>query len=395
MNLRGEISSCVGVGRRDRRTPCPIAGVCRVPDAFWSRTSCRAETTRFRGPMPRCAFGMDILKTRTKLLAGFHASLLVGTALVLLTGTAPASAHTPQVDPTCTGVTVTLANYAETAEEPTPNALTVTVDGEEVENVTFGATFSGQFDFADTTIGHDYTVTVDAPGTTYDRYFEGTTEACVAPPVPADAAAAVHIVPPSCDVPARLVLDEAVHATWSTPTAVTGPADYSVVATADAGHVFATGEKIATFTGRLDGQLDSVEAGCATSPETTPPKPEPVVTSESVDDEDCTTDTITTTTTTVSTGWVLDEASNTWLATQPVTTVTTADRESNEQECPTPAGTNAGGVVELPSTPADTNAGVVSELPSTGADSGWLFAVAGTLLAAGAALVLVRRTRQV
>lgn len=322
---------------------------------------------------------MDILKTRTQLLAGFNASLLVGAALVLLAGTAPASAHTPEVDPTCTGVTVTLANYAETTAEPTSNALIVTVDGAEVENVTFGATFSGQYDFADTTVGHAYTVTVDAPGTTYDRFFEGTTEACVAPPVPADAAAAVHVEPPSCDVPARLVLDEAVHATWSTPTAVTGPADYSVVATAVAGHVFADGTTTATFTGRLDGQLDSVEAGCATSPETVPPKPEPQVTSDSVEAEDCTTDTITTTTTTVSTGWELDDASNTWLPAPPVTTVTTADRESTQQECPTPVGTQTS---------------VVDELPSTGADNGWLIAVAGTLLAAGVALMLVRRTRK-
>lgn len=321
---------------------------------------------------------MDILKTRTKLLAGFNASLLAGAALVLLAGTAPATAHTPEVDPTCTGVTVTLANYATTTDEPTPNGIIVTVDGVEVENDAFGAAFSGQYDFADTTIGHAYTVTVDAVGTTYDRFFEGTTEACAAPSVPADAIAGVHIVPPTCDIPARLVLDDAVNATWSTPTAVTGPADYSVVATAAAGHTFSDGKTTATFAGRLDGQLDSAEAGCATSPEATPPKPEPKVTSDSVENEDCTTGTITTTTTTVSTGWDLDDASNTWVPAPPVTTVTTADRESTQQDCPTPVGTQTS---------------VTDELPSTGADSGWLLAVAGTLLAAGAALVLVRRTR--
>lgn len=321
---------------------------------------------------------MDILKTRTKLLAGFNASILLGAALVLLAGTAPASAHTPEVDPTCTGVTVTLENYSEAAGDSTPNLVTVTIDGVEVANDEFGAAFAGQYDFADTTIGHEYAVTVDALDNAYDRFFEGTTDACTAPPVLADATAALHVTTPTCDVPARLELGEAVNATWSTPTAVAGPADYSVVATADAGHVFADGETTATFTGRLDGQLDSVEAGCATSPGTVPSKPEPVVTSTSVDEANCDTDTITTTTTTVSTGWAYDSDSNSWLPTTPVTTVTTADRDAGQQDCPTPVGVKS----------------AATELPSTGADSGWLLGVAGALLAAGAALVLVRRTRR-
>ena len=360
--------------------PCPIAGAVRVSDVFWfpllepgRNDACPEEI------LPGRALEMDILKTHTKLLAGFNTSLLVGAALVLLAGTAPASAHTPEVDPTCTGLTVTLENYGATAGEPTPNAVTVVIDGDEVANVEFGAAFSGSYDFADTTTGHEYAVTVDARDNAYDRFFEGTTDACVTPPAAADALAAVRVLPPTCDVPARLVLDAPVNATWSTPTAVTGPADYSVVATAVAGHTFATGDTTASFTGHLDGQLDSVEAGCHTSPGTVPPKPEPTVTNDAVESEDCATETITTTTTTVSTGWALNEDTNTWQPTPPVTTVATADRDATAQECPTPAAV----------TPT-----VDDELASTGADNGWLLAVAGTLLAAGMVLMVTRRIRR-
>ncbi|MBG6237381.1 LPXTG-motif cell wall-anchored protein [Mycetocola sp. CAN_C7] len=315
------------------------------------------------------------MKTRTKLLAGFNASILFGAALVLAAGAAPASAHTPEVDATCESVTLTLENYGHTPEAPTPNTVTVTIDGVEQENTAFGAGFAASYDFDDVAVGHEWAVVVDAADDTYDRSFDGTTEPC-APAVPADASATVTVEPPTCDIPARLVLGDVVNATWSTPTATTGPADYSVVATADEGHLFASGETTETFSGRLDGQLDSVEAGCATLPGTVPPMPEPVVTTDAVEAEDCTTDTITTTTTTVTTGHVFDEVSNTWVTAEPVTTVTSTDRAATQVECPTPAQT------------------VASELPSTGADSSWLVAVAGLLVAAGVALMATRRIRR-
>lgn len=330
---------------------------------------------------------MEILRTRTTFLARFHASLLVGAALVLLAGAAPASAHTPEVTATCTGVDVALLGYDTTDAQPTPNTLTVTIDGAEAENTAFGAAFAGQYDFADTSIGHTYEVTVDAVDNAFDRSFEGTSDTCVSPAAPADAMAGVRVLPPSCDIPARLELDSPVNATWSMPTAVSGPADYSVVATAVTGHVFPGGATTATFTGHLDGQLDSFEAGCATSADSVPPKPEPVVTSTPVDDVDCATEAVVTATTTVSHGWAFHAESNTWLPERPVTTVTTADRAATAEECPVVVTTGSAGESRASS--------AASELPSTGADLGWLIVVAGALVAAGASLLLMRRTRRV
>ncbi len=273
--------------------------------------------------------------------------------------------------------------------------MTVAIDDIEVAHEKFGKSFSGRYDFDDTTIGHEYSVVVDAVGTAYDRSFTGSTEACEAPPTPTDASAAVRVLPPTCDVPARLVLEDAVNAVWSTPTAVEGPAEYSVVATANDGHLFSTGEDTETFTGELADKLDSVEDGCEAPPAPVPARPEPVETSTSVDTQNCDTEIVTTTTTTSVTGWAYDEESNTWLATPPVTTVTTSDRDATEEECPTPVvpATSDSGTTSVADVDERVSTGG-GELASTGADSGWLLGVAGAFLAAGAALMLVRRTRR-
>lgn len=72
-----------------------------------------------------------------------------------------------------------------------------------------------------------------------------------------DASASVSITPATCDSPEKLVLGTATNATWRTPTRTTGPGDYSVVATGNAGppqHLFADGSKTKTFTGTLAGK---------------------------------------------------------------------------------------------------------------------------------------------
>lgn len=78
-------------------------------------------------------------------------------------------------------------------------------------------------------------------------------------PVVKDASASVSITPPSCTVPAKLVLGSTVYASFGVPTRTTGPGSYSVTATASSGHVFADGQPTKTFSGTLADKLDPNE----------------------------------------------------------------------------------------------------------------------------------------
>jgi LPXTG-motif cell wall-anchored protein len=327
---------------------------------------------------------MDIVKAHTRAIAGLNASVLVGTALVLLAGATPASAHVPEVDATCEGIAVNFENYATSPEATSPNLVTVSIDDLEVATEQFGGTFSNAYAFDDTTIGHSYSVVVDAVGTTYDRTFDGKTDPCPAPSVPADATAEIQVLPPTCDVPARLVLGAVTNATWSTPTAKVGPGAYSVVATAKDGHTFADGDKTLTFNGNLVDTLTTAD-GCAPSV-VVPPKPTPVVTSTPVEEKDCSSNSITTTTTTVSTDWVLDTTANVWNPGTPVSSTTTAVRAATPLECPA--------AVTPPVPSVDNSTPVADNLPSTGSESAWMIALAGGLLLMGAALIVTRRVRR-
>ena len=278
------------------------------------------------------ASGTDILKTPNKLVAGFGTSLLIGAGLVLLAGAAPASAHTPNVVPTCDDVTVTLTNYGASDK----NTIKVTIDGEIVEEKSFGKEFTNVYPFADRTVAHTYRVEVDAPGAAYDVDKSDSSTPCPAPVVP---------------------------------------------------------------------------------PVVVPEKPEPVESATTEEKVDCDSKTVTTITTTTTTGWTLDEKSNTWTKTEPVTTVTEKERAATPAECKivppttvvppvtppttvTPPVTPPTTVVPPVTPPTATTTPVIEttpvadKLPSTGSDMGWTLPLAGGLLLAGIALMLVRRTRR-
>lgn len=103
-------------------------------------------------------------------------------------------------------------------------------------------------------------------GTTSSRYHDTRVEnfdwnKCASTAVK-DASASISITPATCDSPEKLVLGQAVNATWGTPTRTTGPGSYSVVATGNVGppqHLFSPGSgvstdgKTQTFTGDLKG----------------------------------------------------------------------------------------------------------------------------------------------
>ncbi|MEO7005388.1 MAG: hypothetical protein ABI275_05485 [Terrimesophilobacter sp.] len=92
-----------------------------------------------------------------------------------------------------------------------------------------------------------------------------------------DATAVASTTAASCDVTGTLTLGATSNAKWGTPV-YTG-ANYSVVATADPGHVFVDGQATKTFTGTLPTALDSDDPACQLD---THPLVTPVVTSKNL-----------------------------------------------------------------------------------------------------------------
>ena len=323
---------------------------------------------------------------------------------------APAAAHTPQVSATCSDLSVRLDSYEEGRGQydRTPNKVTITVDTATLVTENFGRSFYRDVSLGDKTLAHAWTVVIDAVGTGYDRTFSGTSTPCAPPPPIADAAASVSITEPTCTDGAKLVLGVATNATWSTPTATTGPASYSVTANALNGHVFADTTQSQTFTGQLNGKLDPTKPPCYTPPveppvdppvdPPMPEQPEPVVTVDVDEVAHCDTDEIVTTTTTTTVDTVPNpDGTPTWVSTTPVVVVTSTTRAAEDQECPDPdftdgdgGGGDGGGSGGTPEFTADGDT-----LAVTGVDMGWAPWFAGFLALAGAALLAYPRLRTV
>ena len=320
------------------------------------------------------------MNTRTRLAAGFTAAILMAGGLALAAA-APASARTPEVNSTCDTLTVEMTSY-EGSQDSKPNNVTVTIDNEEVENENFGQSFKASYDFDNKYEAHNYVVKVDAPDTQYDKTFTGSSKPCEAPPLAKDATAELTVTPPTCEVPAKLVLGKTKHAEWGTPSATDGPVSYTVTATAKNGHLFESGDSTQIFTGELAGVLDPNTEPCYVPP-VIPVKPEPVVTSVDKETIDCTSKSVTTVTTTTTTDWVYDEETNTWVEAEPVITTASVTRDATATECPT---------VVPPVTPV-TPVAASEKLASTGFDSGWLVPLAALMLAAGIVLPFARRLR--
>ena len=216
----------------------------------------------------------------TRITASLALIALGGTGIALASATA-ASAHTPEVDSTCTTLTVALANYSTSNDNAKPNSITVSIDDETVADSAFGAGFTGSYDFDDKTVAHHYEVVIDSVDNAYDRTFSGDSVVCasLAPPVvPTDAKAELSTTPAACGKAGTLVLGDVQNAEWQTPSATIGPADYSVTATAKEGHTFPDGTNTLTLTGTLGGALDAAVAPCATTPPTPPAATPPVST---------------------------------------------------------------------------------------------------------------------
>jgi hypothetical protein len=110
-----------------------------------------------------------------KLLAGALGTVLALGGLGVATAT-PAAAATPDIQPACSSLYVTLDGY------PDGTAVALSVDGETVEQVTFDGNHSLWHDI-DGSVPHDWSVVVDVPdGAEGDFADSGTTTPCGAPP---------------------------------------------------------------------------------------------------------------------------------------------------------------------------------------------------------------------
>jgi hypothetical protein len=293
--------------------------------------------------------------TTKKLLALTLAAGVVALGASTVAVSAPASAHTPEASATCSTLTVALDNYSVGNNGAMVNSVTVEIDSELVEETRFGASLHEDYPLGDTTVAHDYLVEIDASGTRYDREFSGTSTPCVLAVV-ADAAADLTTTPPTCDTDGALVLGAPQNATWGIPSAVTGPGQYAVTATATAGHVFADGTATKSFSGTLDGRLDAAQPPCATAV-IVPDRPAPVSETSDATTLDCGSLSQTTTTTTSTTDWALDPSTNTWLTTPAVVSSTSTTVAVPAGVCPGPIG-------DTPLTPVETPSTTVALTPS-------------------------------
>jgi hypothetical protein len=150
---------------------------------------------------------------------------------------------------------VKLDSYESSRNNPNPNSVRITIDGSQVLSESFGNSFSRGFTFTDATKAHSWTVVVDAPGSQWDKTLSGTSSPC-APTTVADASAELSVTSATCSSPGSLVLGTVRFATWGTPSATTGPANYTVTATATKGHTFSDGKNTKSFTGSIPGTLD-------------------------------------------------------------------------------------------------------------------------------------------
>ena len=336
-------------------------------------------------------------------------ALALGASAVAVPQTA--SAHTPEASATCSTLTVALSNYTVGANGAMINSMSVEIDSAVIDETDFGSSLHESYSLGDTAVAHDYVVEIDASGTQYDRDFSGTSVPCKRA-VTADADAALTVTPATCDTNGALVLGESENSTWGTPTAVAGPAAYSAIATADAGHAFADGSTTKSFAGTLEGMADADQTACA-AVVIVPDRPAPIRDVTDQTDLDCDSATRTTTTTTTTTDWALEPSTNAWVTMPAVVTTTTATVAAPAGECPSiviqtppaPADPPSSAVtvtpltpavitpLAVPSTPADPSepAVPVEVLASTGSNAGTVAPIAAGILLAGVALVLARR----
>ena len=144
-------------------------------------------------------------------------TILTAIAAVLLITATPASAHVPQVTPSCTGLAVNLTQYESSSPN---NRVTITIDNT-VTVVDFGGSYSNTYPWSDTA-GHVWSVVIDANRTNggnptgYDKTFSGTQQACRVPPT-----TTTTTVAPTTTVPVTTTTNPEHQPPTTVPAAIT------------------------------------------------------------------------------------------------------------------------------------------------------------------------------
>ncbi len=112
--------------------------------------------------------------------------MLLGIGLSVVAAAAPASAHTPGNDVSCSSLWVAPTKYETANGNPKPNTITVVIDGNTVLNTTFGVSLDKQTFNFDGAVPHTWSIVIDAiggtgPNTQYDVTKSGVTTPCTYP----------------------------------------------------------------------------------------------------------------------------------------------------------------------------------------------------------------------
>lgn len=354
-------------------------------------------------------------------------SFALGTALLgalVVGGAGSASAHTPSVSASCSGVQLSASSY----DGSQANRWTATVDGQTTSG-TFGESLSKTIPVAQGGASTTWSATVEAADGSYRASDSGTVGPCGKPPVPQQPADKVEtkkdVGAPDCTTfsvttttssrTIPFVYDEPSNSwvpgtpgPWTvtdtqtrdtTPQECTQPPkpalseQRTVTSTPDckvftvttenqvrdANFVFTKGAWVQD--GFTDWRTVGINTADATLEQCPPPvKPEPIVSQTSSDSQKCGDAFSTVTTATTTQDYVLDKETRTWSLAEPVVTTTTSKTPIEKVAC-------ANTVVDRDTPDTDRDA----VLPDTGAPSWGYGLAAGLLLLCGTVILTFQR----
>jgi len=355
-------------------------------------------------------------------------ALTIGMALtsaLIFVGAGSASAHTPAVSASCSGVQLSGTNY----DASKANQWSATVNGVTTTG-TFGASLSKTIPVPQDGASSTWSATVQAADGSYKSTNSGTVGPCGKPPVPQQPASKVEVKQdvstPNCDT----LLVTTTSYSRTTPYVYVEGSNSWVLGTPGAWQATGTTtrhvtqqecaappkpvlaeqrdvvnppdcaaftvttdhqarEAVYTFNeaswawaqnGWTDWHTTSSTNADATLEQCPPPaKPDPIVSSTDQQKQKCGDDFATVTTTTTTIDYVLDSATRTWSLGEPVVTTSTSKVTADKVDCVTPVKQTANHV--------DQDA----VLPDTGGPSSIYALAAGLLLLCGTLILTFQR----
>ena|GEM_PF-1557645 len=139
------------------------------------------------------------LKNLRGISAAVALALVVGSGLAVVSVSTAAEAHTPSIDVTCEGVTVTGRYYHSSGSgEGQQNLITFQLEGGEEQVIPFSKNGSHYFEFPNSTEAHTFTASVtawnDPTNPNWNRTWTKTSNPCAVQSI-------VSVTAPRCEVP--------------------------------------------------------------------------------------------------------------------------------------------------------------------------------------------------